>query len=257
MKVRKSLLNSALRARWSRRSCSSVSMPGILVPAPTPWACPCAAWSTGTSWPRSAEPLLHLLDLARLRQVHPLGEQRDLGPDGAVLHERGHPERLGVVMDHPLHEEDVGVDEARGIELRELVGRERLAALTGGSGLDDVRRCLGRGFFAFGLVPAAGEKERQAECDRAATPGTAPSRLRLERRIKHQYRIRPSTSLSDASAPWKPKHCNAAVVRGSAAAAGAGRGAGRRARAAAGDSAGEGRQPLTRLHRTAVRPSWP
>jgi hypothetical protein len=68
------------------------------------------------------EPPLHLLDLGLLREVHPLGEERQPRGCRALRHERGHPQRLGVVVDHPLHEEDVRFGVSRRLDLGELLG---------------------------------------------------------------------------------------------------------------------------------------
>ena len=58
--------------------------------------------------------------------------------------------------------EDVGLDEGRHLDLRELLCREGLAALTGSARLDDVRRRFSRRIVC-GLVPAACEQQHDAE----------------------------------------------------------------------------------------------
>ena len=81
----------------------------------------------------------------------------------ALRHERRHVERLGVVVDHPLHEGDVRLRVRRQLELLELVRRQRLRRPTGSAGLDDVRRRLGRD---LGLVGAAAPCEHHHDDDR-------------------------------------------------------------------------------------------
>src|SRR5919108_6454247 len=68
------------------------------------------------------QPFLHQLDLALLRGLHALREQPDLAARAALRHVCGHLERLGVVVDHALHELDVG---GRGLRL--LGGSELVA----------------------------------------------------------------------------------------------------------------------------------
>ena len=53
------------------------------------------------------EPLLHLLELGLLRELHPLGQERDVRAGAPPGHPLGHQDRLAVVVDHRLHELDV------------------------------------------------------------------------------------------------------------------------------------------------------
>ena len=105
------------------------------------------------------EPRRHLLDLGLLRDVDALRQELDVALRAALRHERRHVERLGVVVDHPLHEGDVRLRVRRQLELVELVRRQRLRRLSGGAGLDDVRRGLAHGLR---LVGAAAARERNA-----------------------------------------------------------------------------------------------
>ena len=88
------------------------------------------------------EPAPHQLDLGLLRQRDAPATSRTSRPAPVPRRQCRHRERLGMVVDHPLHEADVRVVVPRRLEVRELVLGERPARLAGGAGLDDVRRGL-------------------------------------------------------------------------------------------------------------------
>ena len=83
------------------------------------------------------EPAGHLLRLGLLRELEPLGEERQAASGGPVRDELRHAERLRVVVDHRLHEGDVHGRVRRRLEVLQLLLGERLALLAGRARLDD------------------------------------------------------------------------------------------------------------------------
>jgi hypothetical protein len=117
------------------------------------------------------QPLLHLLDLRLLRQVHPLREERDVVARAALRDEARHPQRLRVVVDHPAHELDVGLPVSLGRQVREVVLRQRLRRLPGRPRPNDVRGNLTRQrglrrLRVLATAAAAGRRQERERDDR-------------------------------------------------------------------------------------------
>ena len=109
------------------------------------------------------EPGPHLLDLRLLRDVDPFRKQCQLGPVAARRHEHGHPERLRVVVDHPLDELHVLVGVAGRFDLGELLGRQRLRRFAGRARLHDVRCGLADQRLRIVVPATAGERNGREE----------------------------------------------------------------------------------------------
>ena len=84
-----------------------------------------------------AQPVLHEADLVRLRGVDALGDIEHLRVVGPVLDQRRHLHCLIVMLDHALHEGDVGGRETRVGDLYRLLGTQLAALLAGRAGLYD------------------------------------------------------------------------------------------------------------------------
>ena len=80
------------------------------------------------------QPPLHQRDLVSLGAADPLGHEAHRLAFGTFRHERGEGDRLGMVRDHPLHETDVGLRDARDEGTPGLLGIHHPARLPGAPG---------------------------------------------------------------------------------------------------------------------------
>ena len=104
------------------------------------------------------QPLLDEGDLRLLRDHDALGEQGDVVAVGAVGHQVGHLQGLGVVGEHPLHERRVGGGVLRRLDGRDLLVGELAAGFArrpGLHGADVIARLAGITGFV-GPVPEDG-----------------------------------------------------------------------------------------------------
>ena len=97
----------------------------------------------GNRLPPAAQPALHERDLVFLRGIDPLGRIAQRLIAGALRHQRGHLQRLMMVMDHALHEGGVIRAEAGVRNAGRLVCAQLLARLARRARLHD-RRLLGQ-----------------------------------------------------------------------------------------------------------------
>ena len=154
--------------------------PGDLPGADHPWHKPCSgamARSVVLGVRRllvaSDEPPLHRLDLGLLRDLRAPGEQRDVSAGAPLAHEARHQERLGVVMDHPLHEIHVSLLVGRGFDVPNLVLGQTGRRLARGTGLNDVGLPDTAPLRVVGVARAAAEQHHCHE--REQRPARPPA----------------------------------------------------------------------------------
>ena len=133
------------------------------------------------------EPPRHLLRLGLLRELEPLGEERQAAPRGAVRDELRNAERLRVVMDHRLHEGDVHGGVRRRLEVLQLLLGERLALLAGRARLHDHGPRRGRRSTSCRLLPPELPRQTPARSPREAERAG----LRGARDAPHLSRVAP------------------------------------------------------------------
>src|SRR4029079_14055819 len=112
-------------------------------------------------------------ELVVLRDLDPLGQFAHVVADRALVEQLHHVDRLRVMVNHPLHERDVGGTELRLRQGRRRVGGQHLVPLPGRTGLDDGRRRSARRRATAGRADGCDEHddvlERRDSHDDACT----------------------------------------------------------------------------------------